>query len=54
MHKFVIWGVGRNGKELYESIGCENIIAYIDKYTDRKEYNGIPIISINEYKSTHY
>lgn len=53
MHKFVIWGVGRNGKELYEIIGCENIIAYIDKYTDRKEYNGIPIISINEYANRY-
>ena len=51
MIKFVIWGLGRNGKILYEMLGKSLIVAYMDsdeKYKG-KEYHGIPVITLNEY-----
>lgn len=51
MLKFVIWGLGRNGKILYEMLGKSRIAAYIDRDTKYigKEYGGITVITLNEY-----
>lgn len=53
--QFVIWGLGRNGKILYEMLGKDRIIAYIDsneKYLGGN-YNNIPVISLEEYKRAY-
>ncbi len=50
MIKFVIWGIGNNGKYLSEFIDKESIVAFIDQFSNLKEYDGIPVIGYSDYK----
>lgn len=49
--KFVIWGAGVRGKRACELVGHCNVEAFVDTNTllTGTKYNGIPIISVDEY-----
>jgi len=54
--KYVIYGVGFRGKNLYNYIKKENIVAFIDldKKKQGKDYCGKPIISLDKYMETYF
>lgn len=53
--QFIIWGLGRNGRVLYEILGENRIKAYMD--SDEKylgaNYKGIPVITLDQYKEAY-
>ncbi len=53
--KFIIWGTGIRGKRIANFIGLCNIVAFVDsdKKMQKKDYEGIPIIDIDEYYQIH-
>ena len=53
--KYVVWGSGYRGKVLMETIGADNIIAFIDSDKEKlgKTYCGKPIISYEKYKESY-
>lgn len=53
--KYVVWGAGHRGKILFELLGEDKIIAYIDSNPEKigSSYMGRPIIDYDTYKS-HY
>lgn len=53
--KYVVWGVGHRGRLLYELLGRERIIAFIDSNPEKvgKTYEGCPIIDYNTYKEKY-
>jgi len=55
MIKYVIWGAGHRGRILYELLGKERIIAYLDSNPDKigKTYLDCPIIDYSAYKAKY-
>lgn len=55
MMQYIIWGAGHRGKILYELLGKEKVIAYIDSNPEKigKTYMGCPVIAYQEYKEKY-
>lgn len=53
--KYVIWGSGYRGKVIVETVGEDNIVAFIDSDKGKigKTHCGKPIISYEEYKEKY-
>ena len=51
MNQFVVWGMGKRGKNIVALLGKDYISAIIDNNIEyyNKKYNGVPIISYQEY-----
>lgn len=55
MTKFVVWGIGHRGRILYELLGKDRIIAFIDSNPEKigKMYEDCPIIDYKTYKERY-
>lgn len=53
--KFVIWGLGKYGKILFQIVGKENVMAIIESNNDYigTFYNDVPVITLQEYKDKY-
>ena len=51
--KVIIWGTGTRGKRLYNILGENRVIAFIDNKRTKKEMNGKPVIDFNTYKQKY-
>ena len=54
--RFIIWGAGKAGRVLYDILGSQCIIAYIESNAELQntKYSGIPIISFETYKDNYW
>lgn len=47
---FVIWGIGKIGKALFDFLGKERVVAFIDRnYEIIENFSGKPVISLEQY-----
>ncbi|MCI9082434.1 MAG: DUF115 domain-containing protein [Lachnospiraceae bacterium] len=55
MMKFVIWGMGHRGKLLYELLGKEKVIAFIDSDPEKvgTSFGQCPVIDYGTYKKNY-
>ena len=51
--KVIIWGTGTRGKRLYDILGENRVIAFIDNKRTKKEMSGKPVIDFNTYKQKY-
>lgn len=53
--KFVIYGAGYRGKKILESMGCENVVAFIEKDSSKigKRMEDIPVIDLQQYINSY-